>query len=151
MIEIPSAAMIIDLLAPEVDFFSIGTNDLIQYLMAADRLNDQVAHLYEPAHPAVLRTLKAIICTCRELNIPVSVCGEIAGDPIYASLLLGMGASSLSLTASLLPEVKYFIRKIDMDQAKGLVDEVLTINDPIRVVSRLEEFREEAVGTLINQ
>ncbi len=151
MIEIPSAAMIIDLLAPEVDFFSIGTNDLIQYLMAADRLNDQVAHLYEPAHPAVLRTLKAIIGNCRELNIPVSVCGEIAGDPIYASLLLGMGASSLSLTASLLPEVKYFIRKIDMDQAKGLVDEVLTINDPIRVVSRLEEFRKEAVGTLINQ
>ena len=150
MIEIPSAAMIIDLLAPEVDFFSIGTNDLIQYLMAADRLNDQVAHLYEPAHPAVLRTLKAIIGNCRELNIPVSVCGEIAGDPIYASLLLGMGASSLSLTASLLPEVKYFIRKIGMDQAKGLVDEVLTINDPIRVVSRLEEFRKKAVGTLIN-
>lgn len=149
MIEIPSAAMIIDLLAPEVDFFSIGTNDLIQYLMAVDRLNDQVAHLYEPAHPAVLRTLKAIINSCNAVNVPVGVCGEIAGDPIYASLLLGMGANSLSLTAGLLPEVKYFIRKMHTEQAQALVEEVLQINDPIEVVGRLEDFRKETIGALM--
>ena len=146
MIEIPSAAAIVDLLAQEADFFSIGTNDLIQYLMAVDRLNDRVAHLYEPAHPAVLRTLKLIIDEANRLGKSVSVCGEIAGDPIYASLLLGMGATSLSLTSSMLPEVKYFVRKIKIEDARALVEEVLKINDPVDVVRRLEDFRIEAVG-----
>jgi phosphotransferase system enzyme I (PtsI) len=146
MVEIPSAAAIIDLLAAEADFFSIGTNDLIQYLMAVDRLNDRVAHLYEPAHPAVLRTLKMIIDEANRLGKPVSVCGEIAGDPIYASLLLGMGATSLSLTSSLLPEVKYFIRNVKIADARALVEEVLQINDPVAVVRRLEDFRVETIG-----
>ena len=146
MVEIPSAAAIIDLLAAEADFFSIGTNDLIQYLMAVDRLNDRVAHLYEPAHPAVLRTLKMIIDEANRLGKPVSVCGEIAGDPIYASLLLGMGATSLSLTSSLLPEVKYFIRNVKIEDARALVEEVLQINDPVAVVRRLEDFRVETIG-----
>jgi phosphotransferase system enzyme I (PtsI) len=146
MVEIPSAAAIVDLLAAEADFFSIGTNDLIQYLMAVDRLNDRVAHLYEPAHPAVLRTLKMIIDEANRLGKPVSVCGEIAGDPIYASLLLGMGATSLSLTSSLLPEVKYFIRNVKIEDARALVEEVLQINDPVAVVRRLEDFRVETIG-----
>jgi len=146
MVEIPSAAAIVDLLAQEADFFSIGTNDLIQYLMAVDRLNDRVAHLYEPAHPAVLRTLKTIIDEANRLGKPVSVCGEIAGDPIYASLLLGMGATSLSLTSSMLPEVKYFIRNMTIESARALVAEVLQINDPVAVVRRLEDFRIETVG-----
>jgi phosphotransferase system enzyme I (PtsI) len=146
MVEIPSAAAIIDLLAEEADFFSIGTNDLIQYLMAVDRLNDRVAHLYEPAHPAVLRTLKTIIDEANRLGKPVSVCGEIAGDPIYASLLLGMGATSLSLTSSMLPEVKYFIRNVTIEDARALVEEVLQINDPVAVLRRLEDFRIEMIG-----
>ena len=146
MVEIPSAAAIVDILAQEADFFSIGTNDLIQYLMAVDRLNDRVAHLYEPAHPAVLRTLKHIIDEANRLGKPVSVCGEIAGDPIYASLLIGMGATSLSLTSSMLPEVKYFIRKMKMEDAQALVAEVLQINDPVAVVRRLEDFRIETIG-----
>jgi phosphotransferase system enzyme I (PtsI) len=146
MVEIPSAAAIIDILAQEADFFSIGTNDLIQYLMAVDRLNDRVAHLYEPAHPAVLRTLKMIIDEANRLGKPVSVCGEIAGDPIYASLLLGMGATSLSLTSSMLPEVKYFVRNMTIESARALVAEVLQINDPVAVVRRLEDFRIETVG-----
>lgn len=146
MIEIPSAAAIVDLLAQEADFFSIGTNDLIQYLMAVDRLNDRVAHLYEPAHPAVLRTLKLIIDEANRFGKSVSVCGEIAGDPIYASLLLGMGASSLSLTSSMLPEVKYFVRKIKIEDARALVEEVLQLNNPAAVVRRLEDFRIAAVG-----
>jgi phosphotransferase system enzyme I (PtsI) len=146
MVEIPSAAAIVDLLAEEADFFSIGTNDLIQYLMAVDRLNDRVAHLYEPAHPAVLRTLKTIIDEANRLGKPVSVCGEIAGDPIYASLLLGMGATSLSLTSSMLPEVKYFIRNVMIEDARALVEEVLQINDPVAVVRRLEDFRIDTIG-----
>lgn len=148
MVEIPSAALIIDLLAQEADFFSIGTNDLIQYLMAVDRLNDRVAHLYEPAHPAVLRTLKIIIDKGNELNTPVGVCGEIAGDPLYAVLLLGMGATSLSLTSVMLPEVKYLIRQINLADARALADEVLQLNDPIAVVKHLEAFRVAALAHL---
>lgn len=146
MVEIPSAAAIIDLLSKEVDFFSIGTNDLIQYLMAVDRLNDRVAHLYEPAHPAVLRTLKWIMDGAKRVNKPVSICGEIASDPIYVSLLLGMGADSLSLTPSMLPEIKYLIRNMKMAAARALVDEVLALNDSEAIVQRLEEFRDQIVG-----
>lgn len=148
MVEVPSAAMIIDIIAKEVDFLSIGTNDLIQYLMAVDRLNDRVAHLYEPAHPAVLRTLKLIIDGGRAAGIPVSVCGEIAGEPIYAALLLGMGASSLSMTANLLPEVKYVIRHIEHAEAAALVDKVLALGDSLANANALEAFRREKMGDL---
>ncbi|MGB0334478.1 MAG: phosphoenolpyruvate--protein phosphotransferase [Opitutales bacterium] len=148
MVEVPSAAIIIDLLAAKVDFLSIGTNDLIQYLFAVDRLNDEVAHLYDPAHPAVLRTLKAIIDGAKAGDTPVSICGEIAGDPIYAGLLLGMGADSLSLASSLLPEVKYFIRHIKKSDAVALVDQVMQIGDSGEVVQVLEAFRLKALGDL---
>lgn len=148
MVEVPSAAVIIDLLAAETDFLSIGTNDLIQYLMAVDRLNDQVAHLYDPAHPAVLRTLKAIIDGGKAANTPVSVCGEIAGDPIYAGILLGMGADSLSLTSSLLPEVKYFIRHINKSEAEELVAEIMKTADSAEIIQKLEAFRQKALGDL---
>lgn len=148
MVEVPSAAIIIDLLAAETDFLSIGTNDLIQYLIAVDRLNDQVAHLYDPAHPAVLRTLKMIIDGGKAANTPVSICGEIAGDPIYAGLLLGMGADSLSLTSSLLPEVKYFIRHINKSDAEALVAEIMQIGDSAEILHKLEAFRRAALGDL---
>ncbi|WP_269526578.1 phosphoenolpyruvate--protein phosphotransferase [Coraliomargarita parva] len=149
MIEVPSAVTVIDLLSREVDFFSVGTNDLIQYLMAVDRLNDRVAHLYEPTHPAVIRTLKQIIDGAKLEGKPVSVCGEIAGDPIFASILLGLGAQSLSLTSSLLPEVKYFIRKMDSAKAKELVQEVLGMDDAHSILLRLERFQSETIGDLI--
>lgn len=148
MVEVPSAAVIIDLLAAETDFLSIGSNDLIQYLMAVDRLNEQVAHLYDPAHPAVLRTLKSIIDGCKAAKTPVSICGEIAGDPIYAGLLLGMGADSLSLTSSLLPEVKYFIRHIKKAEAEVLVAEVMKLGDSAEIVQKLEAFRRKALGDM---
>lgn len=148
MVEVPSAAVIIDLLAAETDFLSIGTNDLIQYLIAVDRLNDQVAHLYDPAHPAVLRTLKAIIDGGKAANTPVSICGEIAGDPIYAGLLLGMGADSLSLTSSLLPELKYFIRHIKKSDAQVLVAEVMQMDESAEIVQKLVAFRRKALGGL---
>jgi phosphoenolpyruvate-protein phosphotransferase (PTS system enzyme I) len=150
MVEVPSAAVIVDLLAAETDFLSIGTNDLIQYLMAVDRLNDRVAHLYDPAHPAVLRTLQAIIDGGRKANIPVSVCGEIAGDPIFAALLVGMGADSLSLTANSLPEVKYLIRLMDSQDAKVLVKKALQSNSSIEILELLENFRLDALGELVH-
>jgi phosphotransferase system enzyme I (PtsI) len=146
MIEIPSAALTIDLLAKEVDFLSLGTNDLIQYLMAVDRLNDRVAHLYEPAHPAVLRTLKQIFDSARVAQVPVSVCGEIAGDPLFASLLLGMGADSLSMASGLLPELKFYLRKLHLQRAQDLVEEVMKIEDPAKVMGRLQEFHDQNLG-----
>lgn len=148
MVEVPSAAIITDLLAKETDFLSIGTNDLIQYLIAVDRLNDEVADLYDPAHPAVLRTLKMIIDGGNAVGTPVSVCGEIAGDPIYAGLLVGMGADSLSLTYSLLPEVKYFIRHIKKSDAEALVQEIMQLGDSTEIVAKLEAFRQQALGKL---
>ncbi len=149
MVEVPSAAVIIDLLAAEADFLSIGTNDLIQYLMAVDRLNDRVAHLYDPSHPAVLRTLKSIIDGGIRANTPVSICGELAGDPMFAALLLGMGASSLSLTSSSLPEVKYLIRQIEMKEAQALVNDVLQSNSSEKSMELLESFRKRAIGELL--
>jgi len=149
MIEVPSAAIIVDLIAQEADFLSIGTNDLIQYLMAVDRLNDKVAHLYTPTHPAVLRTLKAIIDGGNRVGTPVSVCGEMAGEPAFVSLLVGMGAQSLSLTPSMHAEVKYFVRHFTMADARALVDEILKIADPDAVMLRLEAFRKETLGKLV--
>ena len=148
MIEVPSAATIVDLLAVQTDFLSIGTNDLIQYIIAVDRLNDRVAHLYDPAHPAVLRTLKSIIDGAKAANTPVSICGEIAGDPVFAGILLAMGADSLSLTSSLLPEVKYFIRQIKKSDAQALVREIMRISDSAEIVEKLKEFRQNALGEL---
>lgn len=149
MVEIPSAAMIVDLLAAETDFLSIGTNDLIQYMMAVDRLNDRVAHLYDPAHPAVIRILKSIIEGGRKANVPVSVCGEMAGEPIFLALLIGMGATSLSLATSLLPEVKYLLRNLKMTEAQELVKSVLENDSSAKSLKMMEDFRLERLGQLI--
>jgi phosphotransferase system enzyme I (PtsI) len=149
MVEVPSAAVIVDLLAAETDFLSIGTNDLIQYLMAVDRLNDRVAHLYDPAHPAVIRTLKSIIDGGKYANTPVSVCGEIAGDPLFAPLLVAMGASSLSLTSISLPEVKYLLRRVDSGMLQALLEAVLRSNSSNTTMALLAAFRKKALGDLI--
>lgn len=149
MVEVPSAATIVDLLARDTDFLSIGTNDLIQYLMAVDRLNDRVAHLYEPTHPAVLRTLKAIIDGAHRVGTEISICGEIAGDPIYLSLLLGMGAHSISLTPAMLPEVKYFLRNMSAVDARAVVRDVMEMEDPDTILSRLKEFHQSINGIAV--
>lgn len=149
MVEVPSAAVVVDLLAAEADFLSIGTNDLIQYLMAVDRLNDRVSHLYEPAHPAVIRTLKAIIDGGNKFNTPVSICGELAGDPLFACLLVGMGASSLSMTSSVLPEVKYLLGQVTHKATQELAEEVLSLNEPDQIMACLQAFRKVALGGLI--
>lgn len=140
MIEIPSAAVTVDLLAKDCAFFSIGTNDLIQYLLAIDRVNDRIAHLYEPTHPAVLRTLKHIVTEAHRHNVPVSVCGEMAGDPVFAPLLLGLGVDCLSMTPTWIPAVKYIIRAMSMTDAKKLADEALTMSSPKEIYAKCDEF-----------
>jgi phosphotransferase system enzyme I (PtsI) len=140
MIEIPSAAAIIDILEKTCDFFSIGTNDLIQYMLAIDRGNDRIAHLYEPAHPAILRTLKRIIDDAHRMNIPVSVCGEMAGDPTYAALLLGMGVDSLSMAPPNVPAVKFLIRAMTMADARNLANEALSLTSPAEIFAKCQLF-----------
>jgi phosphoenolpyruvate-protein phosphotransferase (PTS system enzyme I) len=140
MIEIPSAAITADLLAKDCDFFSIGTNDLIQYLLAVDRVNDRIAHLYEPTHPAVLRMLKFIIDEAHKNKIKVSVCGEMAGDSIYTPLLLGLGIDDLSMTPPLIPAVKYLVRSMKLSDAKALADKALTLNSAKEIYALCDEF-----------
>lgn len=145
MIEIPSAAATVDLLAQQCSFFSIGTNDLIQYLLAIDRVNDRIAHLYEPTHPAVIRTLKQIVDEAHRHHVPVSVCGEMAGDPIYAPLLFGLGIDGLSMSPALLPAVKYLVRAMTMADAKALAAEALTMSSPKEIYAKCDAFYRERV------
>jgi phosphotransferase system enzyme I (PtsI) len=140
MIEIPSAAATIDLLRKECTFFSVGTNDLIQYMLAIDRGNDRIAHLYEPAHPAVVRTLKRIVDDAHRLGATVSVCGEMAGDPPYAALLLGLGVDSLSMAPPLIPAVKFLVRAMTMADARKLADEALAMGSAKDVFAACNRF-----------
>jgi phosphotransferase system enzyme I (PtsI) len=127
MIEVPSAALTADTLAKEVDFFSIGTNDLIQYTMAMDRGNRHVAYLYNPLHPAVLRLLKQVADAGRQHNVPVYMCGEMAGEPLYVPILLGLGISEFSTNPQAIPVIKNAIRMIDTEQARRTMDQVLAL------------------------
>ncbi|ACB75725.1 phosphoenolpyruvate--protein phosphotransferase [Opitutus terrae] len=140
MIEVPSAAETADLLAPDCAFFSIGTNDLIQYILAIDRVNDRIAHLYEPTHCAVLRTLRRIVAEGHRGKLEVSVCGEMAGDPVYAPLLLGMGIDCLSMAPPWIPSVKYIVRAMTMADARALAEEALQMNSPREIYAKCEAF-----------
>ncbi len=143
MIEIPSAAIAGEVLAEKSDFFSIGTNDLIQYLLAIDRGNSRIAHLYDPTHPAVLRTLKQIVDTGHARGIKVSVCGEMAGDALYAPLLLGLGVDELSMTPTLVPSVRYLVRVMKMSDARALATEALKQTDAKKTYALVEAFYNE--------
>jgi phosphotransferase system enzyme I (PtsI) len=125
MIEMPSAAILADVIAPEVDFFSIGTNDLIQYTLACDRVNEHVAYLYEPLHPALLRLIRTVVAAAKANDIRVSVCGEMAGDPLAASVLVGLGLTELSMNAVSIPEVKEIIRASKFSDLRELADRCL--------------------------
>ena len=124
MIEIPSAAVIADLLAREVDFFSVGTNDLIQYALAIDRINEQVAYLYEPLHPAVLRMLRTIVSAAHNEGIWISMCGEMAADPLHSLLLIGLGFDELSMNPGSIPLLKRIIRSVTYSQAAEVAQRV---------------------------
>ncbi len=129
MVETPAAILTADTLARECDFFSIGTNDLVHYLMAIDRNNRHVAYLHEPLHPAVVRSLKRVVDAAHREGIPVSVCGEFASDPCGVALLLGMGIDALSAAPRFVPGIKHMLRKLDTDTCAELVHTVLTLPD----------------------
>lgn len=139
MIEVPSAALLADQMAREVDFFSIGTNDLVQYTLAADRNNEAVASLYSPGDPAVLRLIELVIAAARKHNIDVCVCGEMSGDPIYTLLLLGMGLRQFSVTPHNIPEIKKVIRSVTLEEAKEVAQEALRLETARDVNNYLRE------------
>jgi phosphotransferase system enzyme I (PtsI) len=137
MIEIPSAALTAEMIAPELDFFSIGSNDLIQYTLAVDRVNEKVANLYEPTHPAILRLIRAVVEAGHNNGIWVGVCGEMAGEPLFAPLLLGMGIDELSAASSSLPRVKEVIRRLTLSEAQELAAASLHTNSGREVLAML--------------
>jgi phosphoenolpyruvate-protein phosphotransferase (PTS system enzyme I) len=140
MIEMPSAALTADLLAAECDFFSIGTNDLIQYTMAVDRVNEYVSYLYEPLHPSLLRLIGSVAAAAKAANIPVTVCGEMAGEPMIAPVLLGLGIRELSMSAVSVPEVKATIRAMTITDAEALVKRIAKLPTAAEVRAMVSDF-----------
>jgi phosphotransferase system enzyme I (PtsI) len=145
MIETPSAAMIADSLAKCVQFFSIGTNDLIQYSLAVDRLNEKIAHLYEPTHPGILRLIKTTVDSGQAQKIWTGVCGEMAGELSMVPLLIGLGVAELSVVPSLVPRVKMLIRSIEMAKARELAEFALNCDSPGEILDRAEALAKAAV------
>jgi phosphoenolpyruvate-protein phosphotransferase (PTS system enzyme I) len=148
MIEIPSAALTSDILAKTCDFFSIGTNDLIQYLLAVDRVNPRTAHLYEPTHPAVLRLIQQVCKNAHAAKVKVAVCGEMAGDPVCVPLLLGLGVDELSAAPASLPGIKYLVQHMRSADAARLSREALRMNDPKEIAARAQAFYKDCVGDM---
>ncbi len=139
MIEVPSAAILADLLAREVDFFSIGTNDLVQYTLAADRNNEAVASLYSPGDPAVLRLIDNVVKAAQQHGVAVNVCGEMSGEPQYTLLLLGLGIRQLSLTPHNIPEIKQLIRSVTLEEAVATTKEAMRLETARDVNNYLRE------------
>ncbi|MEE8277620.1 MAG: phosphoenolpyruvate--protein phosphotransferase [Thermoanaerobaculia bacterium] len=145
MIEVPSAALIADLLAREVEFFSIGTNDLIQYALAVDRNNEHVSYLYQPLHPGVLRMIRFIVDSARDAGIDVSMCGEMAADRRHTALLLGLGLRRLSVSPKVIPEIKTQIRSLAMADLNLLCERCLALSTAQEVEEHLERFLERTL------
>jgi phosphotransferase system enzyme I (PtsI) len=139
MVEVPSAAIMADQLAREVGFFSIGTNDLIQYTLAADRTNEAVSSLYSPGDPAVLRLIEQVVRAAQKHAIDVNVCGEMSGEPIYTLLLLGLGLRQLSVTPHNIPEIKKIIRSVTIDEAQQVAQEAICLETARDVNNYLRE------------
>ena len=139
MIEAPSAAIVASIFAREVDFFSIGTNDLVQYTLAVDRTNERVASLYTAGHPAIHRLIKDVVRAARRHKVPVSICGEAAGDIEYTVLLIGLGLRSLSMTPSLIPHVKQIVRSVDIGQCERVARKVGSFDSERQVAAYLRD------------
>jgi phosphotransferase system enzyme I (PtsI) len=150
MIETPSAAVVADSLAKRVQFFSIGTNDLIQYSLAVDRMNEKIAHLYEPTHPAIVRLIKMIVEAAHQNRIPVSVCGEMAGDPVLVPLLLGLGVDELSAAPPLVPQIKFIIRRLKLSEARELAVFALNCEAAADILARCQDLARQAAPTLFD-
>lgn len=147
MVEVPAAAMIADLLATEADFFAIGTNDLIQYALAIDRGNENVSYLYEPLHPALLRLVKFVIEAGRNAGIPVSMCGEMAADPLYAIVLVGLGLEMFSMNPSMIPVIKDVLRSVRYRDCKRIAENALQK----KTAQEIEEYVIESVAMRLPQ
>jgi phosphoenolpyruvate-protein phosphotransferase (PTS system enzyme I) len=145
MIEVPGAALAADSLAAEADFFAIGTNDLIQYTLAIDRGDEQVAHLYNPLHPAVLRLIQFTIEAALRRGMPISICGEMAGEPRFSALLLGLGVRNLSMAPRNIPRVKQRIRNLDMIAATRRARAIMDQSDTGRIAALLDDFNAVAL------
>ncbi|MFN3198526.1 MAG: phosphoenolpyruvate--protein phosphotransferase [Bradymonadia bacterium] len=143
MIEVPSAAVMADHLAREVDFFAIGTNDLVQYTLAIDRSNEHVAHLYHPLHPAVFRLLDFVIQAGKSGGVRVSLCGEMAGDPFCTPVLLGLGLDEMSMNAASIPVVKTVIRMLSLKDCRALVEEIKQMETTVEIETRVADWLEE--------
>jgi phosphotransferase system enzyme I (PtsI) len=140
MIETPGAALAADAIALEADFFAIGTNDLAMYTLAVDRGEAEVAHLYDPLHPAVLRLMQFATEAALRLRMPVSVCGEMAGNPRLVPLLLGLGIRCLSMNASAIPRVKQAVRALDIADCARFARRVMEQSDPARIHELVQGF-----------
>lgn len=149
MIEVPSAALNADILAAHADFYSVGTNDLVQYMLAVDRIGEQVAYLYNPVDLSVLRILKSINITSREKNIPVSICGEIAGEPVFTMILLGLGYRALSMTSTYMYPVKRVIRSVTIEECEQLVEKVMSFQTTTQADTFLRSFVQEKFPALV--
>lgn len=149
MIEIPSAALTADVIAKHVNFFSLGTNDLVQYTLAVDRVNDSVAYLYEPTHPAVLKLIKMTVDAAHRNGIWVGLCGEMASDPILAPLLIGMGIDELSVPPSSVPLIKDAVRSVDLLRAKNLADKALMASEAVDVLGYCRRLTKEIAPELL--
>jgi phosphotransferase system enzyme I (PtsI) len=148
MIETPSAAIVADSLAKRLKFFSLGTNDLIQYSLAVDRLNEKIAHLYEPTHPAILRLIRMTVQAAQARKIKVSVCGEMASDPVLAPLLIGLGVDELSVAPALVPPVKFIIRRLKLTEAKALAENALQCESAAEILAHCQELAHQIAPSL---
>ena len=149
MIEVPSAAIMVRRFAGECDFFSIGTNDLTQYVLAVDRTNERVAGMYTPGHPAVLRLIRMVTDTARDAGVEVAVCGEMAGEPNYVLVLLGLGIQVFSVSSATLLEIKKVIRSVTMDQAKEVCEKVFQFDSDREVDAYLAEITRRLLPELV--
>jgi phosphoenolpyruvate-protein phosphotransferase (PTS system enzyme I) len=143
MIEVPSAALTADLLAEEADFFSIGTNDLIQYCLAVDRTDDRVSHLYEPLHPAILRAIRLTARAARRRRLPLSVCGEMASDPALLALLVGFGVTEFSMAPAALPVAKRVLAELTAATARDIAGRALRCRTAQEVERQLMTYLAE--------